>query len=152
MDLKDLEAGQAAPVPPPVSAELAAAAAAIDGTPASDAAAVGGADAPGGEAREDQGEARRAGAGRVAVLVVGGLAKVVAARWPATAYTAEDQSLAVAVLVPVFLKYGVTPAWLKRWEEEIAAGLVIGGLAWQGFQRAEAAKPAPARDGAAPAA
>jgi uncharacterized membrane protein YebE (DUF533 family) len=82
--------------------------------------------------------------------VVGIIADAVAARWPATAYTADERMAAAAVLAPVFVKHGITPAWLEKWREEIAAAMTIGGLAYVGYQRVQATRGAPPQVADAP--
>jgi hypothetical protein len=87
---------------------------------------------------------------RAAAMLVDFLAGAVADRWPAAAYSVEEKTAAAAVLAPVFVKHNITPAWLEKWKEEIAAGFVIGGLAWTGYKRVQAAGAVRAADGARP--
>lgn len=95
--------------------------------------------APGGE-RPGVSDAEREAAGTVATFVVGTLADMVGKRWPATAYTPDEKAAAVAVLVPVFVKYGITPAWLERWRVEVTAGVTFSSLAFVGYQRVKASR------------
>jgi hypothetical protein len=75
-------------------------------------------------------------------MIVNAIAGMVAQQWPATAYTTDEKAAAATVLVPVFVKYHITPAWLERYREEFAVVWVWGGLGVKGYQRARAARPA----------
>lgn len=139
------------------AAALAAAVAAADAARAApgpapgDGAAPGqgaGAPPPGGAAPPADDKLRLAA--HAAGLVCGFLFEGAAKQWPATAFTPEEKASAVAVLTPVFRKYDVTPAWLEKYQEELAAAVVIGGLAWTGYQRQRAAHAAGAPDRAQP--
>ena len=118
------------------------------------------ASSPGGEGAPPPGSApspgasdgEREAAGHAAGLVVDALAGLVSKRWPETAYTAEEKTAAASVIAPLFIKYGITPAWLERWREEMAAGLVIGGLAYAGYSRVRAARTSPPPSPGAPGA
>jgi hypothetical protein len=120
------------------AAALAAAVAAAD----AGRAAPGAMPPPGDQAAPPNGAELQAAMGAASMLV-GFVADTVAARWPATAYTAEERLAAAAVLAPVFVKHGITPAWLEKWREEIAAAMAIGGLIYVGYQRVQAARAAP---------
>lgn len=95
-------------------------------------------------------ESLKTAAANAAVLVVAIVSAGIAQRWPVGAFTEEEKTALVAVLVPLFVKYAITPAWLEKWQEEIAAVVVVGGTGYGVFSRikAAAAKNAPAAPGA----
>lgn len=154
-------AGPGGPPPPPAelarALDLNAVPAADDPKPAEAApggAAPAGEAAPGGAAPGPQpapppSDAKRAAAEAVAGLIVNGLAAGIARQWPAAQFKVDEKTAAAAVLVPVMLKYGLTPEWLERYREEIALGVTWGGLAYVGYSRVRAARttPPPASDG-----
>jgi len=123
----------------PVNAELAALAERLERPDPPPGAAPG----PGAEGAAP-GDEQRTAAAMVAGMVVGIIVKGVASRWPETAYTREEEKAAALVLVPVFVKHGLTPAWLKKWEEEISAAVTLGGMAYVGWQRVQLARAAAA--------
>lgn len=83
------------------------------------------------------------GAKAAAGLIVG----VLFDSWAAAKFTAQEKTAAAAVLVPVLVKYRVTPEWLDRYREELALAAVWGGLAWTGYKRARADQVKPPRSG-----
>ena len=64
------------------------------------------------------------------------------AQYPVLVYPEATRDRAAQLAGAVLAKYDVLK-WAGRWREEFALGLFVAGLAWESYQRVQAAKPAP---------
>jgi len=71
-------------------------------------------------------------------------------QYPVLVYPEATRDRAAQLAGAVLAKYDVLK-WAGRWREEFALGMFAAGLAWESYQRVQAAKPAPPVTDQAPA-
>lgn len=74
---------------------------------------------------------------RMTVELMEGLVRM---QWPYVSYQEPAKQAVADKLEPVLRKYDVLPPWLKNWEEEIALGMVLAGVAYETYQIIQAHK------------
>lgn len=96
------------------------------------------------EQQQEQAQASELQALGLAQMGVELVAGLVGRRWPVLVYSPEQKTTAAAVLVPVLVKYDLSPAWLDKYKEEFAAGAFFAGLVIESVRKVREAEAAAA--------